>query len=167
MPKRSADTGKNSNWTEINMINPFSEINWKPGKTELRKFGKTVLIGLLIIAALFLLMNLFKFRQPLPKATFSPLILIGAGLTIFLLSYFARPLAMPIYYIWFIAGASIGIVVSNVLLAAFYYLIFTPIALLLKSRGRDILKIRKNPLQESYWIRIESRKDQRRYFKQY
>ena len=37
------------------MINPFKEINWSPDNTELRQFGKTMLIGLPIVGALFFL----------------------------------------------------------------------------------------------------------------
>ena len=149
------------------MINLFSGINWNPGTPELRMFGKTVLAGLLIIAVLLLLVNIFRLGLPFPGAAFSPLMAAGAGMAVFLLSYFARPIAMPVYYVCSIAVASIRITVYNVLLTVFYYLIFTAVALILKSSGRDPLRLRKNSRQASYWIRHEAVKDRRRYFKQY
>jgi hypothetical protein len=150
------------------MINPFSEINWKPGSIELQKFGRTVLIGLLIIAALFLLVNILKLKLPFSKAMVVPLIIAVTGAAVFLLSYCLKPIALPVYYIWFIIGASIGIVVSNILMTLFYYLLFTPLALTLKLLSRrDPLNLKKNSRLNSYWSQHEKSKDQLRYFKQY
>ena len=36
------------------MINPFKELNWKPDRTELKKFGISLVIGFPIIAVILL-----------------------------------------------------------------------------------------------------------------
>ena len=42
------------------MINPFKEINWKPAKTDLRKFAWSLIIGFPCIAIVFFLAKWIK-----------------------------------------------------------------------------------------------------------
>jgi hypothetical protein len=150
------------------MINPFTEINWKPDSNDLRKFGRTVLTGFLIISAVFLLANILIFKYPVAKAAYIPLILSSSGIAVCFISYFIKSLALPVYYAWFIIGASVGIVVTNLLLALFYYFIFTPVGLALKYlTGRDPLNLRRIKDRKSNWNNHNANKPLRRYFKQY
>jgi len=150
------------------MINPFTEINWNPDAKDLRKFGRTVLAGFLIISAVFLLVNILVFKYPGSKAAYTPLILFALGVAVCFISYFVKPLSLPVYYIWFIAGASIGIVVTNLLLSLFYYFFFTPVGLALKYlAGRDPLNLKQIKAQKSNWNNHNANKPIRRYFKQY
>ena len=61
----------------------------------------------------------------------------------------------------------IGIVVSHLLIATVYYLCITPIGLLLRLRGRDVLKRRFPAGEESYWIERKAVEDKGRYFRQF
>jgi len=150
------------------MINPFSEINWHPDAEDLRKFGRTVGAGMLVMSAVFLLVNMFHFKSAIPGVLLIPSLIAVAGMAVLVMAYFIRSLALPVYYIWFIAGASIGIVVSNLMLAVFFYLIFTPYSLLLRiATGRDPLKLRRDGKMISNWERSSANKPPRRYFKQY
>ncbi len=150
------------------MINPFTEINWKPNTDDLRKFGRTVLIGFLAISAVFLLINILNFKYPVSKAAYFPMILSASGAAICFISYFIRALSLPVYYIWFIAGASMGIVITNVLLFLFFYCVFTPTGLALKYlTGRDPLNLKRIKAQKSNWNNYNANKFLLRYFKQY
>ena len=150
------------------MINPFTEINWKPDAKDLRKFGKTVLGGFLIISAVFFLMNIFVFKYSVSKAAYLPLILSASGIAVWFISYFIKPIALPVYYVWFIAGASIGIVITNLLLSLFFYFVFTPVGLALKYfTGRDPLNLKQIKILKSNWKTYAANKSIRRYFKQY
>ncbi len=150
------------------MVNPFLEINLRPDADDLKRFGRTVAIGMLILSVIFLLANIFLFNLTMPKALLSPSIMALAGIIVLIMAYFLRLLALPVYYIWFIAGASIGIVVSNVLLAVFFYLVFTPLSLLSRLIiGRDPLKLRRNERLLSNWGESSANKPPERYFKQY
>ncbi len=150
------------------MINPFTEINWKPGTNDLRKFGRTVICGFLIISAVFLIANILVFKYPLAKAAYVPLILSVSGIAVCFISYFIKALALPVYYAWFIIGASVGIVVSNVLLSLFYYFIFTPVGLSIKYlTGRDPLNLKGLKNQKSNWNDHNANRPLMRYFKQY
>ena len=144
------------------MINPFLEINWKPRKTDIRSFGKVFCIGALCLA---LILFIF-FRENASTQTVSFYAVI-CGLAIGILSYILPMIVLPFYFLWYILSASIGIVISNVLLTLFYYLIFSPFALIGRLvTGRDPLMIRK-PDKKSYWIKAVAKDDLKRYFKQY
>ena len=59
------------------MINPFKEINWKPDRAELKKFGVSLIIGFPIIALVFFLVRWAK-SGALPEPRFF-LMLGGIG----------------------------------------------------------------------------------------
>ncbi|REJ65498.1 MAG: hypothetical protein DWQ31_17855 [Planctomycetota bacterium] len=68
---------------------------------------------------------------------------------------------------WIYAFMPIGWVVSHVLLAIIYYLLLTPIGLLMKVCGYDPMQRKFDRTAESYWIRRDTDRDKSTYFKQY
>ncbi len=147
------------------MINPFKEINWSPDKTEMRKFGLTVFVGFAVISVLIVLggyARVEKFSNAPDIITY----LLSVGIIIFTVSYLAPAAARPLYLIWFFVAACIGIVVSNLILMVFFYLVFTPIGLLIKLSGRDPLKLKKVP-NLSNWNSCKRKTDLKRYYRQY
>ena len=60
----------------------------------------------------------------------------------------------------------IGIVVSHVILAALFYLLFTPVALFFRLIGRDLMHRRLDPSAETYWVRRKPVTDVKRYLRQ-
>ena len=146
------------------MINPFKEINWKPDEADTRKFGLTVLVGFVVISILIALGGHFgveKFAK-LPDIS---IYLLSAGIIIFTLSYLAPSLAKPLYLVWFFIAACIGIVISNLILMLFFYLIFTPIGILMRMSGRDPLRLRAPTTTN--WIAYRAKSDLKRYYRQY
>jgi len=147
------------------MINPFLQINWMPDNAEIKKFGRSILIGLLIIG---FLIGLFSFYRTGATAWRPTLILPMTGIIVFILSSLAPKAALPLYYIWFLIAACIGIVISNILLTAFYYLFFSPFSVIIhKLSGYDPLKLKKNIERKTYWFEHKPRKDLKSYYKQY
>ncbi len=146
------------------MINPFSEINWKPDKTEIRKFGRTVLIGFIVISVILALLHFSGLKQS-PKMLMLVNSLLVAGISIFLLSLISTSISKPIYMIWFFVAACMGTVVSNLILIIFFLLIFTPIGLFMRLLGRDPLKL-KAP-KSSNWDDYKTKTDLKRYYRQY
>ena len=62
----------------------------------------------------------------------------------------------------------IGFVVSHVVLALVYYLVLTPIGLLMRLFGYDSMKRRFDPEAPSYWVeRPAAGFDIRRYLRQF
>ncbi|HYW79699.1 MAG TPA: SxtJ family membrane protein, partial [Thermoguttaceae bacterium] len=60
----------------------------------------------------------------------------------------------------------IGLVVSHVILAIVYFLVITPIGLLMRMLGHDPMHRRFDPDAETYWIPREQPERIERYFRQ-
>jgi len=61
----------------------------------------------------------------------------------------------------------IGWVVSHLVLAAVFYLLFTPIGVIMRLLGHDPLRRRADPSASSYWVPRKSSDDAERYFRQF
>lgn len=61
-----------------------------------------------------------------------------------------------IYHIWMIPAIVLGNIVSHLILAIIFYLIFTPLSILLKIfKGKDLLQEHWDFSRPSYWCKIE------------
>jgi len=148
------------------MINPYAEINWKPERKDILSFGRSMLIGFAVISTLFLIVNLC--RVPFNQAFKVPAVLFSVGAILYLISHLGVTAAKPFYLLWFFLAATIGIIISNLLLALFFYLFFSVFAVIFRSvTGRDPLALKKDPEKKSWWISISGEKSLKRYFKQY
>ena len=61
----------------------------------------------------------------------------------------------------------IGLVVSWIILMVIYYLILTPIGIVLRMTGYDPMRRNFNPDAETYWVPRNPGTDSERYFKQF
>lgn len=61
----------------------------------------------------------------------------------------------------------IGWVVSHLLLGAVYYLVLTPVGLIMKIAGRDPLERKLDRSASTYWVRLPEVRDTERYFRQF
>ena len=73
----------------------------------------------------------------------------------------------PIFVGWTVLAFPIGWIVSNVILAALYFGLFTPVALVFRLTGRDALQLRRRTSTPSYWAKKPTPTDKRRYFRQF
>jgi hypothetical protein len=79
-----------------------------------------------------------------------------------------RPTALRWIFVgWILAVFPIGWLVSHLLLAAVFYLLFTPVGLLMRICGYDPMQRRIDRNAESYWKPRPTKADTERYFKQY
>jgi hypothetical protein len=65
------------------------------------------------------------------------------------------------------AAFPIGWTVSHLLLAAVFYLLIAPLGLLLRTFGRDKLKLREDRSPATYWTPRPPSKPLSRYFRQF
>lgn len=73
----------------------------------------------------------------------------------------------PIYVGWLVLAFPIGWMVSHVILAAVFYLVFTPLALAFRVIGRDALQLHRPAEKESYWSSKPQADHPRRYYQQF
>ncbi len=113
-------------------------------KKTLRKFGITMGIAFLIITLIIIIRH---------KNSIIPTSIISAT---FLISAFTLPaLLKPIYIFWMKLAFILGWINTRLILFILFYLVFTPIGLVMRLFRIDLLdrKIEKN--KESYWRKKE------------
>lgn len=64
-------------------------------------------------------------------------------------------LLLPVEWAWMKMALVMGYVMTRVLLALTFYLVMTPLGLIMRLVGQDSLQLRRNPEQSSYWIAVE------------
>jgi hypothetical protein len=72
-----------------------------------------------------------------------------------------------IYVGWMVLAFPIGWTISQLILLAMFFGLFTPIGLTFRLLGRDTLRRARRPELESYWEPKPASTDLRRYFKQF
>lgn len=143
------------------MINPFRDTNWKPGLKELRAFAHSLLLGFPVLALVFALILRWRL-QAWPSW---PLWLGAGGFALGTLCWCLPRLARPIYLVWYALSGAVGLVVSNGVLALIFYLVVTPIGLILRICGRDALRRKWDRSASTYWIPSRPNTDSRDYFR--
>lgn len=147
------------------MINPFKEINWKPGATDLRKFAWSLITGFPCIAIVLFLGKWIAGRA-MPEPRFF-LMLGGIGAAIGLVCLRVPFVARPLYYVWYALAACIGLVMSNLIFALMFYGLFTPMGLFMRLIGRDALNLRWRRGAATYWTDAPPAPPAAQYFNQY
>ena len=121
----------------------LSEIQFRPPDRTLRQFAG---LWILFFGGLAIYQGGFRERTTLA------LVLAGLALVVGLLGLVAPRLIRPIYVGWMIAAFPIGWVVSHVVQALIFYGLFTPVALVFRLIGRDVLRRRRRPEVVSYFV---------------
>ena len=114
--------------------------NIKSEKSDLRKFGITIGVILLIIAG-------FLFWKE--KESFQ--ILLTFGVTLCILGIAIPFILKPIYWVWMIFATIFGWIMTRVILSLLFYVIITPIGLIPRFFGNQFLELQWDKSKESYW----------------
>ena len=134
------------------------EIRTNPSPRELRWFGLLLALFFAIIGSLLR----WQFHAPTAALVIWPL---GAALA--LLYYAIPPLRRPMYIAWMYLAFPVGWLISHLLMAIIFYLVFTPIGLLMRLFGYDPMRRRFEPDTPSYWVEHDPAGDPARYFRQF
>ena len=145
------------------MINPFKDVDWNPNLTARRKFAASLMIGFPALSLVFSVMDRLKTHAWHP----SFLGLGVIGLAVGGLFWLVPQIAKPFYLAWYFLACCIGIVMSNLLLGAFFYLALTPIGLLVRAFGRQSLRKAFDRSKASYWDDGEKNIKPDRYYRQF
>jgi MFS family permease len=105
-----------------------------------RKFGYTVAIAFLVLAAFHIFL-----RHHLAWRW------VFAAAMVLLILAFVKPVWLtPLRLVWDKIGHVLGIINTHVLLTLFYFVILTPLSLIMRLFSKDILKLKYNK-QDTYW----------------
>jgi hypothetical protein len=75
-------------------------------------------------------------------------------------------LVRPIYSGWMIAAFPIGWTISKIVIGLMFYLVFTPVAMVFKLMGRDVLRLKRGQAA-SYWAKKTDARSGQEYMRQY
>ena len=73
----------------------------------------------------------------------------------------------PMYLAWMYAAFPIGWTVSHVVLALVFYVVFTPLGVVLRLAGHDPLQRSTRPATRTYWVKCCPAREPARYFRQF
>jgi len=135
------------------------KINWYPNRKQLRVFGIIALIASTLICLLLFFVKGLAIQYAVT--------VFAAGFIIFLTSEVCAKLTRAIYLGLTLAALPIGLVVSFILMATFYFLLLTPLGLLFRLIGRDALCRKFDPGAKSYWLTHQLHNEPERYFRQF
>jgi len=137
------------------IIDQIKEIDTAPKK--IRDFGITFFAVFVLIGGILL----YKGRT---------LGYIGFGLGLLFLAsgIWAPGTLRPLYRIWMGLAVVLGFFVSRFILCVLFYLVLTPIGIIMRLFGKDFLNQRWDKEVESYWIKKKKRLfDKEQYKKLY
>lgn len=132
----------------------FQHVKWRPDARELRRFAVAMLIGFAILG------SLAAWRAGgISRATMI-LWTVGAGLA---LAALIPGLGRLAYLAVYLPTSIIGYIVSHVVLTLMFFLIITPLGLVLKLMGKDLLQKRRQP----QWRPVRGVKSEDSYYRQF
>jgi len=135
------------------------EIKRDPTNREVRQFSCYWLPAFCALVALWIWL-----RWDAGLWALAPLIAGALSVLVGLL----RPEGMRLVFLgWMWAAFPLGWLVSHLLLAAIYYLVLTPIGLIMRVLGRDPLARRFEPKATTYWTPHAPPRDPAQYFRQF
>ncbi|MDQ7821584.1 MAG: SxtJ family membrane protein [Candidatus Eremiobacteraeota bacterium] len=116
----------------------------KPDTKILRSFG-------LLIGAIFLLLGLWQY-WPEKSFTTASLVLFALGALLLIPGALFPAVLAPVYRGWMAVAHAMGWLMTRLILALVFFLIFTPAGLIMRLLGADLLKLRFERSAETYWI---------------
>ncbi|HPD47575.1 MAG TPA: hypothetical protein P5279_12790 [Anaerohalosphaeraceae bacterium] len=135
------------------------EVNWRPGRKDLRVFGTAALIATALLAVVL------HYRKGLPVVWMG--CIAGFGLAVFVVSFVLPCVARIVYVVMMVLALPIGLALSLLMMAVIYYLILTPVGLFFRLVGRDLLGLKFDRRASSYWVKRRPPENLKRYFNQF
>jgi len=135
------------------------DVNLNPSRNELRLFA--------VLQILFFGLISFMLWR---KGTISPetvWVIVGLSGVLGVAGFVGPKLIRPVYVVWMLAVLPIGWTVSHLVIVIIFYLVITPVALIMKLCGRDPMQRKFDPAAKTYWQPRSTEADTKRYFRQF
>ncbi|MEI8042814.1 MAG: SxtJ family membrane protein [Verrucomicrobiota bacterium] len=136
----------------------WSDIPFRPAPRVLRQFAAAWLVFFLALGAHQYLVR---------KHPAAGMALMGMAVVIGLPGLIKPATVRWIFVTWMVVAFPIGWLISLLMLLLMFYCVITPVALLFRLRGRDLLGRKMDPSGTTFWMPKDPPRDVRRYFKQY
>ena len=116
------------------------------------KMGSNKSFGIVFFIVFFII-AFWSFRGDFSQIKVLPIIF---SLIFLILGLKNSNLLTPLNKIWFKFGMLLGAIVSPIVMAAIFFLVVTPIGLIMQLLGKDLLKKKYEKNKKSYWIEREN-----------
>jgi hypothetical protein len=91
----------------------------------------------------------------------------AAGIAFALLGLSAPRAVRPVFVVLMVINYPIGWVVTHVVMALIFYVVVTPLGVIMRLCGRDPMERRFDPNAKTYWKPRRTETDSSRYFRQF
>ena len=135
----------------------FQHVNWRPDARELRRFAVAMLIGFALLGLLA------AWRGGGIRTTSIVLWSIGVVLAA---AAFVPGLGRLAYLAVYLPTSIIGYFVSHILLAVMFFVVITPLAIILRLMGKDLLRQQRQK-NRTHWTPVRSVKTEDSYYRQF
>tara|TARA_B100001964_G_C14139421_1_gene556665 strand:+ start:101 stop:502 length:402 start_codon:yes stop_codon:yes gene_type:complete len=105
-----------------------------------RKFG-------FFFAAIFLILGSYFFYKDFNKLSVCFLIL---SILLILITFLKEDLLLPLNKLWLKLGLLLGKIISPIILGFIFFILFSPLGIIMKIFGRDVLRLKKHR-RKTYW----------------
>jgi hypothetical protein len=139
-------------------------LNLDPTSRQLRQFAWAGVVLMPLAGWMLSGRPLGDDWQSRHSALIAGLFVLGA--TFVVLSLFAPRVLRPIFIAASLAAFPISFVIGEMLLAAIYFLVFTPVGLVFRLMGRDPLDRKIDASADTYWQPKSPPRDVASYFRQ-
>ena len=103
----------------------------------------------------FFVIAFWSFRGDFNQIRVLPL---SISLIFLILGMLNSKLLTPLNKIWIRFGFLIGSIVAPIIMGAIFFFVVTPIGILVRLFGKDLLKLKTNKNTNSYWIKRNEEK---------
>ena len=82
--------------------------------------------------------------------------LVAISLIFLILGIMKSKLLTPLNQLWFKFGMILGAIVAPIIMGAVFFLVVTPIGIVMRLMGKDLLNKKYSKKKETYWIKCET-----------
>ena len=105
---------------------------------------------------LFFIVFLIIGMWPLKNGDSLNIYFIAISITFLILGLINSKLLSPLNKIWIKLGEVLGIIISPIVMFLVYFIILTPVSLIVRLFGKDLLGVKFLKKNDSYWIKRKS-----------
>ena len=136
----------------------WSDLPLNPSSRTLRQFAGLWILFFGGLAA----WRWFVLQQPRTAAVLTALAVVVGTLGL------ASPRKIRLIFVtWLTLAFPVGWVVSRVILVVLFGVVMTPVGLIFRLRGRDLLELRRNSARTTYWKPKQAAPDVASYLRQF
>ena len=116
-------------------------MNYNKNKSSNKSFG-------IVFFFVFLLIGIYPLINDNSLRIWSLIV----SLIFLILGLINSNILTPLNKIWFKFGILLGKIVSPIIMGVIFFLVVTPIGLLMRLFGKDVLNLKLNKKESSYWV---------------